>query len=83
MWWQQAGRCDWLPGVVGLHDRSGVLVAEGQEVEEVSEVEQGVHVVLKGVMRHAWERHARLVIPQQEGVWGQEGFKVSAQRYWV
>ena len=54
-----ARQCDWLPGVMGLHDGSSVLIAERQKVEEVSEVEQRVHVVLKRVMRHTCERHAR------------------------
>ena len=69
---------------MGLHDWSSVLVAERQEVEEVSEVEKGVNVVLKRIMRHTCERHVQIVNPQQEAVGGQDsvvatrGFKVSA-----
>ncbi|KAG7238024.1 hypothetical protein INR49_031378 [Caranx melampygus] len=43
---------DWLPGVVALPDRGGILIAERQEVEELSEVEEGLHVILKRMMSH-------------------------------
>ena len=71
---------------MGLHDGSSVLIAERQKVEEVSEVEQRVHVVLKRVMRHTCETRTQMVIPEQEVVWGQDrgvarGFKVSAEGY--
>lgn len=44
---------DWLPGVVALPDRGGILIAERQEVEELSEVEEGLHVVLKRMVSNA------------------------------
>lgn len=52
-------KADWSPGVVALPDRRRVLVAERQEVEELSYIEQGFDVVLKGVMSHSWERDTR------------------------
>lgn len=45
--------CDWVPGVVALGNRGGVLVAKGKEVEEVSEVEQSIDVVLKRTVSDA------------------------------
>lgn len=41
------------PGVVALSDRGGVLVAEWKEVEELSQVEQSLDIILKRTMSHA------------------------------
>lgn len=42
-----------LPAVVALPDRSGILIAQRQEVEELSHVEQGFDVVLKSAVSHS------------------------------
>lgn len=41
-----------LPGVTALPDGGGVLVTEGQEVEEIPDLEQGLHIVLKCLVGH-------------------------------
>lgn len=41
-----------LPGVTALPDGGGVLVTEGQEVEEIPDLEQGLHIVLKCLVSH-------------------------------
>ena len=40
---------------MGLPDGGGVLVAKRQEVEELSQVEQSVHVVLKSTVSDTCE----------------------------
>lgn len=48
------------PGIVALADRSRVLTAEGQVVEELPEVTQGVHIILKSPVGHTCkERRTR------------------------
>lgn len=41
-----------LPGVTALPDGGGVFVTEGQEVEEIPDLEQGLHIVLKCLVGH-------------------------------
>lgn len=56
---QSGGQGDWLPGVVALPDGGGILIAERQEVEELSQVEQGFNVILKCMVSHSWEQDMR------------------------
>lgn len=46
------GELVYLPGVTALPDGGGVLVTEGQEVEEIPDLEQGLHIVLKCLVGH-------------------------------
>jgi hypothetical protein len=41
-----------LPGIMAFAYWSQVLIAEGQVVEEVSEVTQGVNIILKSSVGH-------------------------------
>lgn len=41
-----------LPGVTALPDGGGVFVTKGQEVEEIPDLEQGLHIVLKRLVGH-------------------------------
>ena len=43
------------PGVMALKDRSWVLIAERQVVEEFPEITQGINVILKSPVGHTWE----------------------------
>ena len=49
--------CDEIPGVVALGHRGQVFVTEGQKVEEISEIEQSIDVILKGTVGHTCRRH--------------------------
>lgn len=42
-----------LPAVVALPDGGGILIAQRQEVEELSHVEQGFNVILKRTVSHS------------------------------
>lgn len=41
-----------LPGVTALSDGGGVLITEGEEVEEIPDLEEGLHIVLKRLVSH-------------------------------
>lgn len=48
-----------LPGVMTLPDGGGILVAKRQEVEKLSQVEQGLNVILKRMMGYTWGTDVR------------------------
>lgn len=44
-----------LPGVVALPNGGGILIAQRQEVKELSHVQQGFHIILKSMVSHSWK----------------------------
>lgn len=46
---------------MALPDGGGILIAQRQEVEEFSQVEQGFDVILKCMVSHSWVEDMRHV----------------------